>query len=395
MRWLKRLFYKKKTLAEVNEWLEEKQRQHEQDFHSHTSTLKKEFPAFVRNTKHALNLLEQAEPPNPNIPHQEKHILEGNKSQFITTTTRFLDRLYAPENSADIKELDTHFSEYAKQTSKATAILSQFIREDVQKIRNRFALLEAKLNTLKQLEAKQEDLTNLASLLKNVRDAEHKKREAEREHTKLTHQLNTLTEKHERLKKEKEALTKREEYHKVKDDILAAAKERQDAEHAITTIFQPLTSAIKKHAHATENEKLRAYGENPLNALIHDYSLGILKHTDELIGALTRGELEPNQDKREKALASLKEFSKEKLGGMIHRYANAKKRETDVHHDIAQRPVMQEYEQYAKELKTLNEEIGTVRKALDDIDIPDSNEHLFAVQQALDKHNIALQQKTT
>jgi len=146
-----------------------------------------------------------------------------------------------------------------------------------------------------------------------------------------------------------------------------------------------LIEAIKKHAHLIKNIKLAKY-ENPIEALIHDYSLSILKHIQGIQDAI----LDYPPEKRPKAIESLKKMTKENLSKLIHTYANAKKRETDIHNTVVDRPIMKEYEKYAQEIKTTNEKIEEIQKAVDKITSPSEHETKEELNKVLGKHGIRL-----
>ena len=202
--------------------------------------------------------------------------------------------------------------------------------------------------------------------------------------------METLKNKHNTLVKEKEECNTKPEYLQVKEDIVTAAKEHQEAEQDITGLFLPLSNPIKKYAHRLKNEKLAKYAEEPLPTLIHDYSLSIMKHIEGLREAIEKNELDLKPEKVQKALESLKQLTKEKLGGMIHRYANAKKRETDIHHDVAQRPIMKEYEQYAVDLKTVRNDIEQLEKTMEKLSVPTDEQFRDELKTALEKYRIVL-----
>ena len=147
-----------------------------------------------------------------------------------------------------------------------------------------------------------------------------------------------------------------------------------------------MSDAIKKYAHHSKNDKLAKYAENPIDALTHDYSFTILKHLPGIKEAI----LQDKPERQPKALDSLQDTTKEKLGQLIHRYANAKKRETDVHNEIAQKQIMKEYEQYAQDLKKLTEKIQELEKTIHAIRVPSDYDEKELIARALEKYNIKL-----
>jgi predicted nucleic acid-binding Zn-ribbon protein len=390
MRWFTNLFRQKKTLNEVKTWLSEEQRKQSEEQQQATQSLQNEFPELLNNAREALKALEQAELQNPNIPERAKHYMRGNREQFLKLTERFAENLSVPKEAPDFSQLDLLFHQYAHNSARPAAILSEFFGEEVKEIRKNLAEIETRLHELKQFQLKKEQMEIIAKLIRQIEAIKQEQEETEKQRKELEAQIETAKRKHESIKKEKEAFTSKPEYIKVREDILATAKERQEAENMITTLFLPLSDPIKKYAHKIKNEKIGKYADDPLNALIHDYALSILKHVEDMEEGIRQGTLELKPGRSQKAVDALKQMTRENLSAMIHRYANAKKRETDIHHDVAQRPIMQEYEQYAHELKALNEEIQQLGNTLAKLKPPNEEKTIEELKKELDKYKIVL-----
>ncbi len=390
MRWFLNLFRQKKTLEQLKAWLAEDQQKQQNEQQQAIEQAQQAFPELLRNAKEAISALEQAELRNPNIPERAKHYMRGNREQFLRLTSRFVENLFVPKEGPDFSQLELLFHQYAQNTARPAAILSEFFGQEVNEVRKCLAEIEKNIGDIKAFQLKKERLQIIEALLKKLDDvkAEQERIAAERE--ALSAQLQQMNNKRDTLKKEKEQFTTRPEYLKVKEDLLTTTKERQDAEQAITGLFLPLSDAIKKYAHKMKNDKLAHYADNPVDALIHDYSLSILKHLPGISESLTQGELELKPEKSHKALQALKQLTKDNLSAMIHRYAKAKKREADMQSDVAQRPIMKEYEQYAIDLKTVTMEIEQLEKTISKLNAP-TDEHVKAeLARELEKHNIAL-----
>jgi hypothetical protein len=390
MNWLKNLFRQKKTIEEVKQWLKQEQEKQQQEQKQATDALANEFTELLTTARKAVVLIENAELRNPNIPERAKHFMQGNREQFIKLSNKFIENIIVPREAPDFSQNDLLFQQYAQNTARPSAILSEFFGEEIKELRKELANVESRLQELKQHQLKKEQFEAIADILRQ-RDAIKEQRSAiEKQKKEFEEQLQQLKNKHESLKKEKETVTSKPDYIKIKEDIISTARERQEAEQAITGIFLPLSDAIKKYAHQIKNDKLAKYAENPLDALVHDYALGILKYVEDIRKAIEEKELELKPERAQKAIESLKQLTKENLGNMIHRYANAKKRETDIHHDIAQRPIMKEYAQYAEEIKRTSEEIRQLESTIAKLKIPTDEEITEMLKQELDKHKITL-----
>jgi len=375
MSWLGNLFFKKKNAQEVEDWAKGQQQTSVAQYASASTTLKAGFPGLMDNVRKALTALQQAELRNPNVPERAKHYITGNKDRITQITHRFLENLFAPSTPTDLSQMDVIFKQYVDNSKRPATILSEFFGQEIKTLRQTLADIEDKFKVIKTLDAKREEYQHILDMIERIRQIVKEQKETEQEQKQLDEQLAHLKKKQESLRTEKEEFTKNPAYLGVKEDILTSAKERQEAEQAITDLFLPLQVPLRKFAYKTKHAKLAKYAENPLETLIHDYSLSILKHVEELTDALANNELDLKPEKIHKALESLKKMDKESLGGMIHRYAKAKKREADIHHDVAQRPVIKEYEQYAIDLKKMSTDIAQIESTISKF-APASDEEL-------------------
>jgi len=390
MRWIKRLLAKKKTLAEVEQWIEDERAKRERSRDETLNTCKQSLEELLVSLERAAEELRSASLKNPNIPARAKHAIDGNRERLITLTKRLAHSLFAPQSEEDLAELDEALKTYRDNSARPLAILNQFFRDHVKALTNALATIEEQYNTVK---AAFQSVKNIAALEQKLADlyaAQQQHKDAKAALHNLSKQRQTLDDKQTRLRREKEQLTEDPDYLAIKEDILNAAKTRQLAAQAITDLFAPLTAPLKKYAHAHRDEKLAAYAEDPLNTLVQDYSFSILGHVDSLITTITKGELDLDEQRSERAISALRTLDKELLGTLIHTFANAKKKEQDVHERIADKPVMRRYEQFAEELKVVQAELSDVDSQLSSVTLPDETEARSALQAELEQYNITL-----
>lgn len=390
MNWFRNLFRQKKSLADIEAWISVELKKLDGEADLLFDSLSKEFPVLLTSVKDALSALEKAELRNPNVPERAKHFMLGNREQFVKLSLRFLDSLSVPKDGPDFSEVDLLFHQFSQNTGRPGAILSEFFGAEVKEVRKCISVIEAKILEAKKLNLRKDEFVHIGELIKSIKRVDSERVECEKQKAEFVSQLDVLNNKLASLRKEKEAFTSRDDYLKVKEDILSAVKERQDAERAITDLFSPLSDAIKKYAHKVKNDKLARYGDSPVDALVHDYSLGILKHVDFIRTSVVGGEIGLKPERVQKCLESLNLLSKESLSGMIHRFANAKKREADMHNDIASRPVMKEYEQYAEQIKLVNVEIKQLEDTISKIKEPSDVELKETLKRVLEERGIVL-----
>lgn len=390
MQWLKNLFREKKTFEQIKPWIDERMDECSRDRKQAIATAEQEFPQLLIAAKQSIVSLEQAELRNPNIPERAKHFMQGNRDQFLKLTNRFLENLLVPKEAPDFSQMDLLFHQYAQNTARPGAILSEFFGAEVSNIRKALADIEKQIQEIKRVQIKMDEIQKINGILTQIENVKKERESIEKQQVDFERQLKQFKTVYETLKKEKEDFISKPEYLKVKEDLVSAAKERQEAEQSIASVFLPLSDALKKYAHDIKNEKLAGYSDNPLTALMHDYSFGILKYVPGLIEAINSGKLGLKPEKIQKALEALGHVNKDELGPMLHRYANAKKRETDIHHDVAQRPAIKEYEQYAISLKTKAAEIQQLENTIAKLTLPTDEQLKEELKQELEKNRIVL-----
>jgi hypothetical protein len=390
MQWLKNLFREKKTFEQLKPWLDEQLNKQNSDKKQAIATAEHEFPEILIAAKRAVIALEQAELRNPNIPERAKHFMQGNREQFLKLTNRFIENLFVPKEAADFSQIGVLFYQYAQNTARPAAILSEFIGDEVSGVRKSISDIEKRIHDIKKTQVEIEAFQKIQDILARIENVKKERESLEKQRVDFEQQLQQLRVVYGNLRKEKEDFINKPEYLKVKEDLVSAAKERQEAEQAITTLFLPLSDAIKKYAHDAKHEKIASYADNPLETLMKDYSFSIVKHVQAIREAITNGKIALKPEKTQKALESLIHLTKEELGPMLHRYARAKKNETDVHHDVAQRPVIQEYEQYAVSLKEKTAEIQQLETTVTKLTLPTDEQLKEELKQELEKHKIIL-----
>jgi len=203
MRWFTKLFRQKKSVEEVREWLLEEQKKQEQEYNDALNQLQHDFPELITTIKKALVALERAELKNPNVPERAKHYMTGNREQFLKITHRFIENLFVPQGATDISQIDVLFHQYANNTARSAAILSEFFGEEVKELRKCTAKVEAKMQQMKVFHAKKDHLDHIYQLLRQLDDIKKEREHIEKQQTEFEGKLQQLKNKQNTLRKEK------------------------------------------------------------------------------------------------------------------------------------------------------------------------------------------------
>ncbi len=255
---------------------------------------------------------------------------------------------------------------------------------------NNLFLTKKTLEQVRQWTAAQhpEQVVGVTSLIVKLDELAKQREELLDKQESLQQQLAEANKRREQLKQEKDQVTGTQEYQTLKEQLLTAKKTRQEAEQAINAVFTPLQPAIASYADRLKEEKLAHYASNPVNTLIYDYSLELLKHVPAISSELHSGTLK--MPDKEAAINAIKQLNKDNLGKLIHSYANAKKGETALHQTLPQRPLMQDYERKLNALKEAEKERDVLQQEMGLINIPVEEELKMQLNTELAKHKLRL-----
>ncbi|PIN76248.1 hypothetical protein COV18_00415 [Candidatus Woesearchaeota archaeon CG10_big_fil_rev_8_21_14_0_10_37_12] len=393
MQWFKKIFAKKKSFDEVVSWLSEEKAAKEKELLDIVLRLEESLPDIQAGLQKSLSDLENAELHNPNIPERAKHFMIGNREHFLRVTKQFSSSLFVPKTEEDFNELQRLFRQFAEQNARPSAILSEFFGDNLREIKLILAGFESETNTISSAQRKVGNFKEIKKFIENVNVAVENRRSAEKEFAELNEKLRQLHQSQEQIQKEKQAITARSEYAAVKDELVTAANDRRVAAQAISGLFSPLSSVFKKYAHKTNDALISEYGEDAISALVNDFSFKIIKQAEKVRHAILQQEIDVKREEFDKLFAKLNELTKENLGPLVHKYANAKKLEADVHKNIAERDVIKAFEQKVHESKQIAEEIELLEKRIANFVIPVEDDQLAELRFALKEQGIVLVEK--
>ncbi|NQU98058.1 hypothetical protein HQ533_01200 [Candidatus Woesearchaeota archaeon] len=317
-------FLKKKKeeevkFSEVDAWIE----RHLEDkgLDTKVKSLKNHIESRISEARELLEKLEQASLLNENIPERVKHIMEGNRKNYLRKINQFLDDLRIPGDYLKIREFSKKFTEdldsLSEETQKSYFVLKEFLESElvavVKKIKEiedlaidfRQEIEKENLHKVEKLKEKLEEFKNSKEALANL---ETLKQEQEEELKELKKKENSTEKKISKLRNS----SSYKDYERLKSEKEKAEGEIQKKKTELIAHFSTLEKAFKKYKRMSLNEALiEKYLDDPTKALLEDEPLKILEVLSKMKQSLA--DLGLKDKKEEKTKEEIDNLSKEML----------------------------------------------------------------------------------
>ncbi|MBI4146405.1 hypothetical protein HY489_03650 [Candidatus Woesearchaeota archaeon] len=177
--------------------------------------------------------------------------------------------------------------------------------------------------------------------------------------------------------REKEQVAQHDDFASMKEALRSAVSDRKAVELEIKGVFSPLQDALLQHSREVRDGLLEVYASDPSSALARDFNLAVLKHIPALRLRLGNS-------------VALDSLSKEVLGKLVHRFANARRSESRLLQQLEQSPVFMEYDVRVRSLKSVDDELRVIDEDIARCVVPDANELRLQLSVELEKFGIVL-----
>lgn len=311
----------KVRFSKVEEWIQDYLES--QDLDKKINSFKEQVKEKIKETKELLEKLEEAGLQNENIPERAKHIMQGNRKNYIRKTTDFLEEINIPDDYLKIIDFSSKLTEnidvLSKETQRNYFVLKEFMEADIAPVIRKIKEIEDLTIDFKQ-EIEKEKIHRLEEIKEKLNEfkiSEAKVAALKEEKEKEEAELHELKEKEKTIKKKLEQLKTTEShraYELLKQDKEKNASSIQKRQKEIISHFSTLEKAFKKYKRITlKPELLDRYLEDPAKALMKDENLEIFKLLEKMLQSINDLGLKDKKEKRTKQeiKALNKEFLKE------------------------------------------------------------------------------------
>jgi len=311
-------FLKKKELEvisfdEIENWLDTYLDR--KDLNTRLGRFKEELLKQKEFLSGSLNELNETSLMNPDIPERAKHIMQGNKDEYIRKMKAFIEIIDVPGHYRDIGFFSSKLSEdidgLGEKTQKNFFVLREFFEREVSKIAKIVKKMEDNVIDFRQELEKEnlDEINGIRSMLKQLEDDIITKKDIRLNKVTAENTMKNIMEKEKKIIAKIEELKNSSGHQKLKD--LKEKKEKlnnvlEDMKKELKSDFSTLERALKKYAHNSPDEKIvSSYLEDPVESLNSDPEIKISQIIFELSEKLADLDIKGKKENIQKVIEKL------------------------------------------------------------------------------------------
>jgi len=330
-------------LDNLHSWFDEKTKSSIESLNNELKEVGQRVDSEIKQAKQNLDMLNDAELLNPNIPERAKHFMQGNRDAYSKKINSFLDRIHIPYTISDFSvfhsALQGELKELTQGTAKSFQILQEFFANESRKVMANVGDISKEINSFKQafdtaglniLDETKKRISDFQIKLK-LRSSLEKDLEARKK------ELEEHTEEIRKLREEIELLQKDGELNELKNKLKEARFKIEQTRERILGPFSVINTALRKFERITYRHRMivQKYIDSPLDALLQDLHLSILKALHDLEMSIMNNRIELKDKKKEKTLEVMKLLTREYLGSFLTEYGQIKHEQDKIKKMIA------------------------------------------------------------
>ncbi len=366
------------ALDALGDWFDSKSKMVFDELNENIKIIKEKISSEIEKTKSNLEVLKNAKLKNPNIPPRAKNMMEGNRESYLKAVSNFVDRIVIVNDAGEILNFCNGFNKVVESLGKSTTrsyhLLKEFFAHEVTDIAINIRNIENSVKELKstiensnidKTEDIKKDILSIKNKITQKKDFEGELKNKEAELIKLKKEKETLVGDIESVKNSEGYL----DFNKLKEEKEELKRQIKEIENNIFHSFSILERALKKYSRIVlENQKLlESYLENPVNSLLRDKDMMIIKILDGLEKNIVQGNIELDEKKKNKTLAEIKRADKQFFIDILKEYYGLNEKLKTTRDKIQNSEVKKSHD-------GLNEKLNQVEGSLEKID--SSNENL-------------------
>ncbi|RME53900.1 hypothetical protein D6783_00510 [Candidatus Woesearchaeota archaeon] len=240
------------------------------------SRLRREVEVAMTTLQKQLDALEKGSLQNDAIPERAKHVMEGNRAQYILAVRSFLEGFRLPTNVFAVDRfmfaLGEELGELEERTRKNFYVLKEFFGDEVVAIAKSLKRIEdSVIYANAELEKKKiYDLRAVREKVDQLEEIKQRRQEASEELAREERVLKDLQGKVKKFSARVREIERSEAYQKfcaLLDRKDAVAKELASCEERVRKEWGVMERAVKKYLHSNANALLQKFLEDPCKAL--------------------------------------------------------------------------------------------------------------------------------
>ena len=380
MNFLKRLFKKsskKVTLnsIELKEWLENESESLLADTNKSFEKYIKQANANVSVIKKKLIILQNAELLNDKITNREKHIMEGNRTNYIKKAFQFLENFTIPNNEYESIEIfansfEETLQEFNSATEKNYFVLKNFYDSEMREIAQELRKLEENHKHIWE-NIRKDTIRKYKSLFIKIRELnEHSleeekiQKEIKELEESLESSINRLSSYAEKIRKLKEGNEYRE-FVKFDNAKEKHEKELKEIKDALVLDLVSIEKILKKYAHEKKDKLIKGYLQNPYESFLDDRTLKILNGLQKVKAFVEDSNLDIKENQKKKIIKALNKLDEKYFKTIHKKIININSEKAIAMESLKKSTAMMDYKELEYQSEHLKERI---EKLKDDID---------------------------
>lgn len=345
---------------ELKDWLENNSGSALKEENSKIKESLNKIKEYKNELREKLHALEKAELMNKDIHERERHIMVGNRHNYIAKSMAFLSGIMLPEfNYEKLKAFCENFTDRLEalndDTGKGYFILKNFFEHEMRDIANAIKKIEAEIIAIDGM-LDSEKVSELSVLFLKIRELNESVVESE----KLSVEINDLEKSLREYRIKKEVIASKLSSLKESDEYRSyfkIEKEKKDIDSAIFSLNSRLNNSIKqidkllkKIMHGSPKEEfILRYLVTPIEALADDKKnelLSILSHASSSIP-----ELNLKEKDAEKIQKNLNEITAEYFDSVRKEYETLLARKKAISELIERSSIIMDYKELEYQLE--------------------------------------------
>lgn len=397
-KFIKRLFAKEEErekenikLDKLEEWLNPKAEAISNELTGNISSIKNKIEEGIRKAKSNLEILKDAKLKNPNIPIRAKQMMEGNRVSYIKIASNFLDYLWKEvKDEKDYEKLlgfsndfDKSLDSLGKSTTRSYHVIKEFFANEATEIAINIKNIDGFFKELKsaiegsnmaKIDVLKKEIISMKSRISQKANLKEQLKSKEEELKKLNGGKEELLKEITSLKNSGEY----SDFNNLKQEKDSIERQIRLSKEDVFHSFSAIDKALKKYVRiAFEDEKLlSSYIGNPVNALLGDKELKIIRILESLEKNLIQSKIELDEKKKEKTLMEIKKLGKDFFIDFLNNYNKLNEKLMDIEDKVRKNELKKKFMDLNERLNKLNANLekaenikGFLSKGMEKIDI--------------------------
>lgn len=379
---LKKFSRKKEEIEEIkldglNDWVDSYYKDISDNIKSKLAGVMRKITNEKKKSKENLEVLNNVELRNKNVPERVKQIIDGNRETYIQKVNMLIEKIDLPSDFDKIIEycdsFDKNLEFFGKNTLRSYNVLQEFFGDEsraiAENVRNMGKLIKDAKSILE--EAKMDKIIELKDKISKIEQKVMRKIELKENVQLKKNELKTIGDK---IYENGSEIKKIEEGIEYKRFIELIDKKRilkqkvSELKKGLWHSFSVIEPALKKYERITLNKELtEEYLINSLKTLLNDLELNIVKLLEKMKIAIIDKKIELKDKKMKKVLNELNKLDINYFKEFLRIYNELKSELEELKIKIDESIIIRRFEEIKKEVEYDTDKLNLIKKNSEDM----------------------------